>query len=44
MFFDGQSLECGCAGIVSCDSENPAEITLFEDGPCSPSAVCWEYQ
>lgn len=33
LFYDGQSLECGCPGQVSCDSET-APYTLTHDEPC----------
>lgn len=29
-FHDGQSLECGCEGHVTCDSENPAEVNAYD--------------
>lgn len=29
-FYDGQPLECGCDGHVSCDSENPPTINAYD--------------
>lgn len=31
-FTDGQPLECGCDGWVTCDSEEPAEVVIDPDG------------
>ncbi len=34
MFFDGQGLVCGCAGLVSCDAETDPYVAVDDDCPC----------
>ncbi len=33
LYYDGQPLTCGCNGIVSCDAESDAYVSV-DDCPC----------